>query len=125
MDYLDFLKKSIDDTMPLSDIILTFEKMCEEPIGDDMILFETGTFEFTGEPRFYFSLVRQFPNDDEYFQIHVDILFKSNRDNQLFSEAVWNEDINENIFDYIRKSEAFEYAKSDTYEKIEIYMDET
>ena len=36
---------------------------------NDMILFETGTFSFTGENLFYFSLVRQFPNDeDEYYR---------------------------------------------------------
>lgn len=126
MDYLRFLKESIDETMSLSEIVDVFEKMCEKQIDNDMVLFETGTFSFTGEPYFYFSLVRQFPNDEEeFYQIHVDILFKPNRENQNFSEATWNEDVDENIFDYIRKSKAFEYAKSSTYEKIEIYMDET
>ena len=126
MDYLNFLKESIDETMSLSDIVYVFEKMCEKQIDNDMVLFETGTFSFTGEPYFYFSLVRQFPNDEEeFYQIHVDILFMSNRENQRFSEATWNEEIDENIFDYIRKSKAYEYAKSETYEKIEIYMDET
>ncbi len=125
-DYLDFLKKSIDETMPLSDIVSVFEKMCEKEISDSMILFETGTFSFTGETLFYFSLVRQFPNvDEEYYQIHVDILFKPNNRNYEFSETVWSEDVSESIFDYIRNSKAFEYAKSDKYEKIDIYMDET
>ena len=126
LDYLDFLKKSIDETMPLSDIISVFEKMCEEEINNSMILFETGTFSFTGEPLFYFSLVRQFPNDDEeYYQIHVDILFKPNNRNHEFSETVWSEEVSGSIFDYIRNSKAFEYAKSDKYEKIDVYMDET
>ncbi|HKM20911.1 MAG TPA: hypothetical protein VJZ01_02585 [Lachnospiraceae bacterium] len=40
-----------------------------------MILFETGTFTFTGEPLFQISLVRQFPNDDEEYiktEIYMD-----------------------------------------------------
>ena len=126
MNYLEKLNGSINHSMPLPDIVKAFEEMCEEPIDNDMILFETGTFSFTGEPLFYFSLVRQFPNDDdEYYQIHVDVLFKPNITNHEFSFTVWNIDIKENIFDFIRKSAAFEYAKSGPYQRIDIYMDET
>ena len=126
MNYLEKLNGSINHSMPLPDIVKAFEEMCEEPIDNDMILFETGTFSFTGEPLFYFSLVRQFPNDDdEYYQIHVDVLFKPNITNHEFSFAVWNIDIKENIFDFIRKSAAFEYVKSEPYQRIDIYMDET
>ena len=124
MNYLEKLNGSINHSMPLPDIVKAFEEMCEEPIDNDMILFETGTFSFTGEPLFYFSLVRQFPNDDdEYYQIHVDVLFKPNITNHEFSFTVWNIDIKENIFDFIRKSAA--YAKSEPYQRIDIYMDET
>lgn len=32
---------------------------------------------FTGDTLFYFSMVRQFPNDDEeYFPIHADIRYQ-------------------------------------------------
>lgn len=123
---LIFLKKRISEQMQLTDIVHVFEKMCSIPLANDMILFETGTFSFTGEPLFYFSLVRQFPNDDEeFFQIHVDILYKPTSENKMFSEATWNEDLSENIFDYIRKSEVFAYAKNKEYIKVEIYLDET
>ena len=126
MNLLEKLKESINESMSLSDIVKAFEKMCEEPIDNDMILFETGIFSFTGEPLFYFSLTRQFPNDDdEYYQIHVDVMFKPNSINHNFSFNVWNIDIKENIFDYIFKSEVFEYLKSETYQRIDIYLDET
>ena len=129
MDYAAMLKASVNETMSVPEIVDAFEKMCQEPIDNDMILFETGTFTFhtiNREPRFYFSLVRQFPieNDDEYYQIHVDILFLPDSINRTFSGAVWNEDIEENIFDYIRNSKAFAYAESAAYEQIKIYMDE-
>ena len=112
--------------MPLENIVDVFEQMCQTPIENDMILFETGTFSFSGEPLFYFSLTRQFPNEEEeFYQIVVNILYKPTDENKAFHAAVWNEDIGENIFDYIRKSEAFAYAKRDEYIRTEIYMDET
>ena len=120
---IKFLKDKITDKTPLEEIVDVFEQMCSIPLEEDMILFETGTFTtFASEPVFEISLVRQFPNDDEeFFQIHVDILYKPTS----FSEATWNEDLSENIFDYIRKSEVFAYAKNKEYIKVEIYLDET
>ncbi len=126
MDKLvEYLKKNINDKMAIEDIVDVFEKMCQFTIENDMILFETGTFDFTGEPLFYFSLVRQFPNDEEeYFQIHVDVLYKPTSENKVFQKAVWNEDLSENIFDYIRNSQAFAYAKNTEYIQVEIYIDD-
>lgn len=95
-------------------------------IEEDMILFETGTFSFTGEKLFYFSLVKQFPNDDdEFYQVHIDVLYKPNGENRVFHKTIWDEDLNENIFAYIRKSDDFNYAKNDEYIRVEIYADET
>ena len=33
--------------------------------------------------------------------------------------------IQESIFDYIRKSQVFDYAKNSDYEKVEIFLEET
>lgn len=104
MNCLDMLKREITEKMSLHEIVDAFERMCRIPIADDMILFETGTFSFTGEPLFYFSLVRQFPNaEEEYYQIHVDVLYTPDSTNQAFSFNVWDINIEENIFDSIRK----------------------
>ena len=75
---IKFLKDRIIDKMPLEEIVDVFEQMCSIPLEEEMILFETGTFStFTTEPVFEISLVRQFSNDDEeYYQIHLDILYK-------------------------------------------------
>lgn len=125
-DHVGFLKKNINKAMSLSEIVDVFEKMCAEPIDNDMLLFETGTYHFLGEPNFYFCLVRQFPNKkEEFYQIHVDVLYKPNSGNKEFSDSVWNDNVEGNFFDYIRHSRAFENASSDKIEKIEIYMDET
>lgn len=125
-DFIKQLKEVINEDASVQDIVDRFEEMCREPMDNDMILFESGTFSFTGEELFCFSLVRQFPNEEEeYYQIHVDVLFETNDENKTLSESVWNEDIEENIFEYVRKSESFSYAISDTYKRVDIYMDET
>lgn len=128
MNYLiDFLKKRITDKMPTEDIVKVFEQMCDMPIEDGMILFETGTFtSHSKEPLFQISLVKQCSNEDEeFYQIHVDILYEPDNENKLFSESTWDEDISESIFDYIKESRSFAYAKNKDYIKIEIYLDET
>ena len=126
-DLIEYLKNNVNDTMSLSEIVNVFEKMCETPIENDMLLFETGVFDFSADGSvFLFCLVRQFPNEDEeYYQIHLDIYYKPSNDNKKIQGAVWNEDIEENFFDYIRSSKAFECVSSEPVQKIRIFMDET
>ena len=92
-----------------------------------MILFETGAYSaISNKPLFQLSLVRQAPNEDEeFYQVHLDIFYEASEDNQIFSEATWDEDIEENIFDYIRASDVFAYAKKQAYLAVNIYLDET
>ncbi len=123
---LNYLQNRISDSSNLEDIVNVFEEMCSIPIEKDMILFETGTFSFTGEPMFNFSLVRQFPNsDEEYYQIHVDVLYVPTEENKDFEQSIWNENVEENIFNHIKKSREFDFCKDKEFSKIEIYLDET
>ena len=113
----------------LDDLISVFEEMCEIPIEEElekMILFETGTYSFTGKPMFNFSLVRQYPNEEEeYYQLHLDIMFEPTSDNSSYEQATWSFEIEDNIFDYIRKSREYMCLKDIPIAKIEVYMDET
>ena len=104
---IGFLKNKIGERSSLEEIVNIFERMCSIPLEEDMILFETGTFTISGdEPMFQISLVRQFPNEDEeFYQVHLDIFYKPISENAEFSESIWDEDLDENIFDYIRNSE--------------------
>ena len=123
---IKYLKTRISDKSSIEDIVNVFEEMCKKSIEEDMILFETGTYSFTGEPMFYFSLVRQFPNcEEEYYQIHVDVLYLPEEKNKDFQQATWNENIEENIFAYIKKSQEFNYCKVKEITKVDIYADET
>lgn len=86
---LGYLKNSISDNSSLEHIVSVFEEMCNMPLKEDMILFETGTYSFTGKPMFNFSLVRQFPNDEEeYYQIHVDVLYIPTEENKDFQRTI-------------------------------------
>ena len=121
------LKDKITDKISLEEIVNVFEQMCNIPFEEDMILFETGTFTtFRDEPMFQISLVRQFPNEDEeFYQIHVDILYEPDNENKMMIESIWDEDLSENIFTYIRNSKVFAYAKNKKYSKVKILCDET
>lgn len=124
---LEYLKERITDKMPLEDMVAIFEDLCREPIDDEMILFEVGTFtSISDKPLFQLSLVRQVPNEDEeFYQVHLDIFYEASRENKIFSESTWDEDLEENIFDYIRNSEVFAYAKDQKYQEVKIYLEET
>ena len=124
---LEFLRARITDKMPLEDMVAIFEDLCRQPIEDEMILFETGTFTaISDQPLFQLSLVRQAPNEDEeFYQVHLDIFYEASQDNQIFSESTWDEDLEENIFEYIRNSEVFAYAREQEYQAVKIYLEET
>lgn len=124
---LEFLRERITDKMPLEKMIAIFEDLCREPIEDEMILFETGTFtSISDKPLFQLSLVRKAPNEDEeFYQVHLDIFYEACQENEIFHESIWDEDLEENIFDYIRASEVFAYAKEQEYQTVKIYLEET
>lgn len=124
---LEFLKDRITDKMPLEDMVEIFEDLCSVPIEDEMILFETGAYSaISNKPLFQLSLVRQAPNEDEEFhQVHLDIFYEACQENEIFHESIWDEDLEENIFDYIRNSEVFAYAKEQEYKAVKIYLEET
>lgn len=123
--HLKYLRDNITDGISLSDIVNVFEQMCQMPSEGSMFLFETGTFSF-GTRKFYFSLVRQYPGkDEEYHQLHVDVIYEPTDENAVFSKSVWDIDLEENIFDHIRGSAAYSWAKANPICKIDIFMDET
>ena len=124
---LEFLKDRITDKMLLEDMVEIFEDLCSVPIEDEMILFETGAYSaISNKPLFQLSLVRQAPNEDEeFYQVHLDIFYEACQENKIFHESIWDEDLEENIFDYIRASEVFAYAKEQEYQAVKIYLEET
>ena len=113
----------------LDSLINSFNEMCQINIKEEkekQLLFETGTFGFTEKKMFYFSLSRQFPNDDEeYYQIHLDILYETDKENSLFKQATWNFDIEEDFISYIKNSKEYNYLKDKYISEVKVYIDET
>lgn len=125
-DLIVFLQKETKDIMSLEKLIMVFEQMCMMSINvdDDLILYEVGTYHFGDNLVILFSLTRQFPNeDDEYYQIHLDIHYEEN-DNHI-NELEWSDSIQGDFFEYVRNSKAFQYFKNQKIISIDVYMDET
>lgn len=124
-----FKKKTLEEKQPqltVEQIVNAFEKENQELDEGESILFETGIYDFTGEKLFYFSLVKQYPNEaEEYVQEHTDILFEPDGENYELKECVWDFDLDDNIFAYIKKSKAYVYAIEHPYLKVNTYEDET
>lgn len=128
MKILDYLQKTITDTMSLAEMVDAFEKMCQIEIDSetDMILFETGTYDFSGPEYFYFNLVRQFDGeDDEYTQLHLEIMYEPNSTNEEYTDFDWDEDVEGDFFDMVRQSEIYHILENVKFVKYDIYMDET
>lgn len=127
LEMVEFLQKNIADKMSLLELVGIFEQMCRAcKNSDSMLLFETGMFSFSGEPKFYFSLVRQFPNEDEeFFQVHLDVIFGDNILSEKTSESIWDIEIQGDFFEYVRNSEICHALKNAEISEIDVYIDET
>ncbi|GAA0787803.1 hypothetical protein [Hathewaya limosa] len=129
MKILESLKGTTDKEMNLSELVNAFKEMCKITIDgvneeDDMLLFEVETF--SGQSMTHFSLVRQFPNEEEeYTQLHLDIQYKTNAQNKLFSQTIWSEDVEDDFLKFIKNSHAYLFLKDKQIYKVNVFMDET
>ena len=122
------LRDSIHDGMTLEEMIDAFAQMCKTPVGEpDDLLFETGTFDFTGEKLFYFSLVRQFKfmSEDEYIQLHLDVTYAPSIRTALLIKAKWDSQIDDDFFEMVKASSAFAAVKDATPVHVEVHISET
>lgn len=133
MEILSYLKNEIDGKTSLPELVDAFEKMCLIELegvedDDDLLIFETGTFDFTGEDLFYFSLVRQFPNgEDEYFQLHLDIRFTPDKINKKFHKTLWSDEFDQKaeFFEAVRSSKAYAALEGTPVVSVGCEMSET
>lgn len=128
MKLIEYLQSLINNKMSLAEMVDAFEKMCLIPINsqEELKLFEVGTYSFTGQPLCHLSLVRQFPNHiDEYYQVHLDVLYLPSELNQDFMVCVWEDCIDQEFFSYIREHEVYRSLSNEKIFKYNIYIDET
>ena len=122
------LLDSIKDGMTLDEMIDAFVAMCRLSVGDpDDLLFETGTYNFTGKKLFYFSLVRQFQykNGDEYIQLHLDICYTPSPATARICDTEWGSLLEGDFFDMVRSSTAYAKVKDQPIAIIEVRIEET
>lgn len=123
---LAYLKENITNQSGVDEIIDVFEKLCEEPIRDEMLLLEYGVYDFSGEDVFYFDIVRQYPDgEDEFYQLRVSLVFAPDRENARLQDTIWGVGSAEDFFQDIQKSAGYEYVANHEFQAIEIYLDQT
>lgn len=123
------LQTSVQDGMTLAELIDAFAQMCQTPVGEpDDLLFETGTFSFTGNKRFYFSLVRQFrffTDTDEYVQLHLDVLYHPTKKTRWLRKSSWSSQDTGKFFNDVTGSSAYQAVCDTAYAKVEVWIGET
>ena len=122
------LRESIQDGMTVDEMIDAFAEMCKIPVGEpDDLLFETGTYNFTGENLFYFSLVRQFQflNEDEYVQLHLDILYPPSAKTALLVRTTWDTGVEGDFFEMVKSSLAYRVVQDLSPVRVDVRVEET
>ena len=130
-----YLKGKINvDTDSVASIWTTFKEFCEEDIvGEDEkeILFECGTYDFTGKEMFHFSFVRQFTEyeDGEYLgmsQLHCELLFTPIDEFKKLQVTEWSmgfESLDE-FFSHIENLKVFKNVVNLKPKTVQIYQEE-
>lgn len=122
------LREKVHDGMTLEELIGAFEEMCDLSVGEpDSLLFETGTYRFTGEKLFHFDLVRQFQflDEDEYVQLHLTALYEPSPKTALLFKTHWGAPEDGRFFQTVRGSLAYQTVKAMPIKRVDIHIHET
>lgn len=123
---LGYLKNSISDNSSLEHIVSVFEEMCNMPLKEDMILFETGTYSLQE------NLCLTFLWLDNFLMMRKSIIkfmwmcyIFQRKKIKIFNE-LYGMRILKKIYSAIsKKTPEFSFCKDKVFSKIEIYLDET
>ena len=122
------LKEAIREGMTLQEMVDAFEKICEIPVGEpDDLLFETGTYDFTGEKLFYVSLVRQFQflDEEEYVHLRLDITYRPCPKTRFLFGVKWGSLTEGGFFSRVRGSRAYRVAQKLPIHQVSVRVEET
>ena len=128
---LSFLKKNIQSSMTLEEMITVFEEMSKLPIktDDDTLLLDTCYYDptFSGKIVHIFSLVRQVPDSKgEYYQLRLEITLETQETEISFPKPIWSDAIGEqDFFAVVRNSLPYQQAIKQKIIKAEVYLDRT
>lgn len=122
------LRDSIHEGMTPEEMIDAFREMCRIPVGEpDDLLFESGTYKFTGEKLFYFSLVRQFQflDEDEYVQLRLDLTYKPDIRTFGLRNTDWGSLTEGDFFQKVKSSPAYRAVKELPVHQVNVRIEET
>jgi hypothetical protein len=122
------LRESIHEGMTLDEMIDAFREMCHISVGEpDDVLFETGTYGFTGKKQFLFSLVRQFRvwNDGEYVQLHLEVSYVPSFQTALLYRVKWGNPTDDAFFHGVKKSIAYRAVRKKPVARVDVRIERT
>ncbi len=122
------LNETIHDGMTLEEMMEAFKRMCEISVGDpDDLLFEAGTYSFTDEKLFYFSLVRQFQfmDEDEYVQLRLDVTYLPCSKTKLLFCSKWGSLTEGDFWGMVTGSRAYRVARTLPIHTVTVRVEET
>ena len=128
---LKFLKKNIQASMTLSEMLDVFEEMSKLPIktDDDTLLLDTCYYDptFSGKIVHIFSLVRQVPDSKgEYYQLRLEITLETQETEISFPNPIWSDAIEgKDFFAVVRNSLPYQQAIKQKIIKAEVHLDRT
>ncbi len=126
-----FLKKNIQASMALSEMIDVFEKMSKMPIKteDDTLLLDTCYYDPTlsGKIVHNFFLVRQVPDSKgEYYQLRLEIYLETQETEFSFPNPIWSDALGgQDFFEAVRNSTPYQQAIKQKIIKTKIHLDRT
>lgn len=114
----EYRQGDIEECHTAAELVTAMMELEEQDI--DGLLFPEN------ETMYYFSLVRRFPDvEDEFFQIHLDVLFTPSEANRNITKLI-RKDINEpGFFEEVMETEAFKVLSGEEMQEVRVYIDVT
>ena len=123
------LEKKIDQDMSLDEAIQAFFDVVAEakPNDGEMLLYEVGCYSVDSDSKAcMFCLVRQTPSPDgEFYQIHLELQYDICDEVRSLNECEWHEKGDDDLQEYVKKSEAYKVLKDKQIKRISVWVDET
>lgn len=123
------LEKKINQDMSLDEAIQAFFDVVTEtkPNDEEMLLYEVGCYSVDSDSKAcMFCLVRQTPSPDgEFYQMHLELQYDICDEVRSLNECEWHEKGDDDLQEYVKKSEAYKVLKDKQIKRISVWVDET
>ena len=123
------LKRKINNISSLDQAVKAFFEAVSEasPNDEEMLLYEVGCYPVDENSNAcMFCLTRQTPSEDgEFYQMYLVLQYEIDDRIESLNECVWHEKGDDDLYEYVLQSEAYQTLKERSYIKISVGVDET